>query len=207
MKYVFRIGPAALATNVVKPPELPYAAAVHAVGGTGWMRWLIRHACIIAITRMHRPMTISIGRVEDPTTAKKIAPAAKPTPTGIDHRFQVVPACVMAVPDHGEDVAGEQDRQRRAGNQPAADDGGDDRSRDQRCSGERRLRQADDQSRDAAKDQVARGEHRRSLRWPVPVLRCRAPRENVLPGRCDHVACAATLPAFFDNPQIPERRR
>ncbi len=28
-------------------------------------------------------MTISIGRVEDPTTAKKIAPAAKPTPTGM----------------------------------------------------------------------------------------------------------------------------
>ena len=37
----------------------------------------------MAITRMHKPMTISIGRVDEPTTTKKMAPAAKPTLTGM----------------------------------------------------------------------------------------------------------------------------
>ena len=56
-------------------------------------------------------MTISIGRVDEPTTAKNAAPAAKPTLTEMIIGLQVIPAGVMAVPDHGEDVAGEQDRQ------------------------------------------------------------------------------------------------
>src|SRR4051812_35286204 len=75
------MGPAALATKVVKPPVLPYTAAVAAGGLTGTDRRYIRHTWITTIDKTLMPMTTSIGRVDDPTIAKNAAPTAKPTLT------------------------------------------------------------------------------------------------------------------------------
>ena len=41
-------------------------------------------------------------------------------------------------------------------------------------------------------------------RWAAVLTRV---AQNLHRRRCEHDAGAATLPAFFDNPQIPERRR
>src|SRR4051812_7751368 len=52
--------------------------AAAGVGSAGSWRLNMRHVWIAAIVSTHTPMTISIGRVDEPTTAKNVAPAAKP---------------------------------------------------------------------------------------------------------------------------------
>jgi len=72
---------AALATKVVNPPVLPYTAAVAGVGRRATVRRTILHTWITTIASTLRPITMSIGRVDDPTIAKKAAPTANPTLT------------------------------------------------------------------------------------------------------------------------------
>ncbi len=168
----------------------------------------MRRACMTTTSMMLMPITIvdlADGRADD---GEERGAGREADADGDDHRAQQIPACVAPVPGDREDVGGEQDRQCRAGNRPAGDDGGDQRAGHQGCTGKRRLRQADDQAGERPEDQVARGEHRRSLRGRViATLVSSSPAEIVGLCRCAPVACAATLPAFFDNPQIPERRR
>ena len=64
-----------------------------------------------AITMMQTPMTSSIGRVDEPTTAKNVGSGGEAEADGDDHRSQQIPAGVMAVPVTANMSRSDQDRQ------------------------------------------------------------------------------------------------